>query len=126
MPTYEYRCNACGDEHEVFQSIKDGPKKKCPACGKNALERLISGGGAVLFKGSGFYETDYRSASYKKAAEAEKKAASGESGGDAGGGEKKKPDSGGEKKTGAEGGASKPEKKPGKTAAEKTTSGSSA
>ena len=74
MPTYEYRCNNCKHELEIFQSIKDNPKKKCPECGKNALERLISGGGAILFKGSGFYETDYRSKDYKDKAEADKKA----------------------------------------------------
>lgn len=73
MPTYDYRCNACNHEFELFQSMKDSPKRKCPACGKNALERLIGTGAAVLFKGSGFYETDYRSESYKKAAEAESK-----------------------------------------------------
>lgn len=76
MPTYEYRCEGCGAESEVFQSIKDAALRRCEACGKNALKRLISGGGAILFKGSGFYETDYRSQSYQKAAEAEKAAAS--------------------------------------------------
>ena len=55
-----------------FQSIKDAPKRKCPHCGKSALERLIGTGGAIIFKGSGFYQTDYRSESYKKAAEADK------------------------------------------------------
>lgn len=74
MPTYEYRCGGCREEFEIFQSIKDKPKRRCPSCGESRLERLISGGGAVLFKGSGFYETDYRSADYKKKAEAEKKA----------------------------------------------------
>ena len=75
MPTYDYKCNACGHRFEEFQSIKDAPKRKCPKCGKNALERLIGTGAAVLFKGSGFYQTDYRSDSYKKAAEAESKPA---------------------------------------------------
>lgn len=75
MPTYAYRCRACGHEFDVFQSITARSKRKCPACEKNTLERLISGGGAVLFKGNGFYETDYRSSDYKKKAEAEKKAA---------------------------------------------------
>ncbi len=75
MPTYEYRCRACGHEFEVFQSITARARRKCPECEKNGLERLISGGGAVLFKGTGFYETDYRSSDYKKKAEAEKKAA---------------------------------------------------
>jgi putative FmdB family regulatory protein len=72
MPTYDYRCNACEHEFEIFQSMKDRPKKKCPECGKNALERLIGMGAGVIFKGGGFYETDYRSESYKKAAEADK------------------------------------------------------
>lgn len=72
MPTYDYRCNGCGHEFELFQSMKDAPKKKCPECGKNQHERLIGTGAAVLFKGGGFYETDYRSSSYKKAAEADK------------------------------------------------------
>jgi putative FmdB family regulatory protein len=73
MPTYEYRCNACEHEFETFQSITAKSLRKCPECGKLKLERLISGGGAVLFKGSGFYETDYRSADYQKAADADKK-----------------------------------------------------
>ncbi len=76
MPTYEYKCNACDHRFELFQSMKDGPKRKCPRCGKNALERLIGTGAAVLFKGSGFYQTDYRSDAYKKSAESETKAAS--------------------------------------------------
>jgi putative FmdB family regulatory protein len=75
MPTYEYVCRSCEHEFEVFQSMTEGPKRKCPECGKNALERKIGTGAAVLFKGSGFYQTDYRSESYKKAAEAEKKPA---------------------------------------------------
>ena len=72
MPTYDYRCAACGHELEAFQSITEAPKKKCPACGKRKLERRIGGGAALLFKGSGFYVTDYRSDSDKKAADAEK------------------------------------------------------
>ena len=73
MPTYDYRCNACGHEFELFQAMSAGVKKKCPECGKLALERLIGIGAAVMFKGSGFYETDYRSDSYRKGVEAEKK-----------------------------------------------------
>lgn len=88
MPTYDYRCGACAHEFELFQSMKDSPKRKCPACGKNALERLIGTGAGVLFKGSGFYETDYRSANYKKAAEAEKPK-SGDAGSKDGAGTKK-------------------------------------
>lgn len=71
MPTYEYKCTACDHRLEKFQSMTDKPLRKCPECGKNALERLISAGAAVLFKGSGFYQTDYRSESYKKAAKSE-------------------------------------------------------
>jgi len=74
MPTYDYRCNACEHEFELFQSMSAGVKKKCPECGKLKLERLIGIGSAVMFKGSGFYETDYRSESYKQGAEADKKA----------------------------------------------------
>lgn len=76
MPTYEYRCGSCKHEFEQYQSIKDSPLRKCPECGKNALERLIGTGGAILFKGSGFYQTDYRSESYKAAAKADSGAAS--------------------------------------------------
>ncbi len=76
MPTYDYKCNACKHRFELFQSMKDSAKRKCPKCGKNALERLIGTGAAILFKGSGFYETDYRSESYRKSADAEKSTAS--------------------------------------------------
>lgn len=75
MPTYEYVCKACGHELEVFQSMRDGSKRKCPKCGKSALERKIGTGAAVIFKGSGFYQTDYRSAAYNKSADADKKPA---------------------------------------------------
>ena len=71
MPTYDYRCDACGHELELFQSMSESPKRKCPACGKLKLQRLIGTGGGILFKGSGFYETDYRSDSYKKSAKAD-------------------------------------------------------
>jgi len=73
MPTYDYECDACGHEFELFQSITEGVKRKCPECGKLKLRRLFGIGAAVVFKGSGFYETDYRSESYKKGAESEKK-----------------------------------------------------
>lgn len=73
MPTYDYECDACGHEMELFQSITEDPIKKCPACRKNKLRRLFGTGAAIMFKGSGFYETDYRSESYKKAAAADKK-----------------------------------------------------
>ena len=68
MPTYEYRCNACDHEFETIHSITAGALRKCPACGKLKLERLISRGGGIIFKGSGFYETDYRSKEYKEKA----------------------------------------------------------
>lgn len=74
MPTYDYKCNACAHRFEQFQSMKDKPLRKCPACGKAALERLIGIGAAVIFKGSGFYQTDYRSEAYKKSAESDKPA----------------------------------------------------
>lgn len=65
MPTYEYVCESCGYEFEKFQSITAGTLRKCPKCGKMSLKRLIGCGAGVIFKGSGFYETDYRSESYK-------------------------------------------------------------
>lgn len=74
MPTYDYECDACGHEMELFQQINDPIKKKCPECSKLKLRRLFGTGAAVVFKGSGFYETDYRSDSYKKSAEKDKKA----------------------------------------------------
>lgn len=74
MPTYDYECDACGHAFELFQSISDAVKKKCPECGKLKLRRLFGTGAAVVFKGSGFYQTDYRSDSYKKAAEKDKPA----------------------------------------------------
>lgn len=76
MPTYDYECNACGHALEIFQGINDPLKKKCPECGKNKLERQFGTGAAIVFKGSGFYQTDYRSEGYKKAAQAEKKSKS--------------------------------------------------
>lgn len=73
MPTYDYECDACGHEFELFQQMSDSVKKKCPECGKLKLRRLFGTGAAIVFKGSGFYETDYRSESYKKGAEKAKK-----------------------------------------------------
>jgi putative FmdB family regulatory protein len=73
MPTYEYECDACGHEFELFQSITDSVKRKCPECGKLKLRRLFGTGGAIMFKGSGFYQTDYRSESYKKQAKEDRK-----------------------------------------------------
>ncbi len=72
MPTYEYICENCGYEFEQFQAIKAKPIRKCPACGKRELKRLIGSGSGIIFKGSGFYQTDYRSESYKKGEKSEK------------------------------------------------------
>jgi putative FmdB family regulatory protein len=74
MPTYEYECTKCGEKFDVFQSIKARPLRRaeCAGCGvARPVRRLVSAGGAVIFKGSGFYQTDYRSEGYKKAAKAE-------------------------------------------------------
>ncbi len=65
MPTYQYLCNGCGHEFEKFQSIKASSLRKCPECSKMQLNRLIGAGGGIIFKGSGFYQTDYRTESYK-------------------------------------------------------------
>ena len=72
MPTYEYVCNNCGHKMEVFQSITDRPLRKCPACSRKTLRRLIGAGAGILFHGSGFYATDYRSEAYKTQAAKEK------------------------------------------------------
>ena len=66
MPTYDYRCRACDHEFEHFQSMTSKVLRKCPECGKLQLQRLIGAGAGLLFKGSGFYITDYRSDSYKR------------------------------------------------------------
>lgn len=75
MPTYEYHCDACDHNFDEFQSMSEAPLKKCPNCKKPKLRRVFGTGAAILFKGSGFYETDYRSESYKQAAKADKDAA---------------------------------------------------
>lgn len=74
MPTYDYQCAACEHTWEEFQSITAKPKRKCPECGKLKAKRLIGTGAGVIFKGSGFYQTDYRSSSYQKGADAAKQA----------------------------------------------------
>jgi putative FmdB family regulatory protein len=79
MPTYDYECDACGHTFDVFQTISAAKKRKCPECGKPKLRRLIGAGAAIVFKGSGFYQTDYRSDSYKQKAQAESKASEGKS-----------------------------------------------
>ena len=98
MPTYEYRCPACGTDFEKFQKMSDPPVAECPGCGA-AAERRISGGSGLLFKGSGFYITDYRGEGYKKAAQAE------------GGGSSASSDSGGSSSDSGKS-ESKPESKP--------------
>lgn len=76
MPTYEYVCAKCGHELEAFQSMKDAPLTKCPACKKTGLKRKIGGGAGLIFKGTGFYITDYKKAGAKKEAAPDKPAAS--------------------------------------------------
>lgn len=76
MPTYDYECETCGRRFEKFQSFSEKPVRKCPSCGRMKARRLIGAGGAIIFKGSGFYTTDYRSEDYKKKASAEKTASS--------------------------------------------------
>lgn len=72
MPTYAYECEACGHSFEKFQSMTANSLRKCPECQERKLQRLIGPGAGIIFKGSGFYETDYRSDSYKKAEKADK------------------------------------------------------
>ncbi len=91
MPTYEYRCNKCKHTFEEFQSMSADPVKRCPKCGKNSVQRLISAGAGVIFKGSGFYETDYKRAGAAKPCEEKSKSKSdSDSGSGSGGGESSK------------------------------------
>jgi putative FmdB family regulatory protein len=76
MPTYDYECVKCGHAFEVFHAMSAEPVSKCPEC-KGRVRRLIGTGAGILFKGSGFYQTDYRSSDYKSAAKADKPADSG-------------------------------------------------
>ena len=85
MPTYQYRCNECRHEFSEFQSITADPLSTCPECG-GAVKRLISGGAGFLFKGDGFYTTDYRSENYKQAEKADRESSSSKSDGGSGGG----------------------------------------
>ncbi len=76
MPTYEYECKACNHHFNAFQSMKDEPLKTCPKCKKDKLKRLLGAGAGLIFKGSGFYCTDYRSPSYDSAAKADSSSSS--------------------------------------------------
>src|SRR5262245_41909914 len=74
MPTYEYECDACGDDFEEFQYFSEPPLTRCPECKKSTLRRLVGTGATIICKGSGFYEPDYRSESHKSGAKAEQDA----------------------------------------------------
>jgi putative FmdB family regulatory protein len=84
MPTYDYECQACGHTFEKFQSITASAVRKCPECKKLKVKRLIGTGAGVIFKGSGFYQTDYRSSSYQSEAKKDTPAVSSESKSDSG------------------------------------------
>src|SRR6478609_3601394 len=71
MPTYEYKCDACGHAFEAFQPMSAAPIRKCPSCGKSKVKRLIGAGAGLIFKGSGFYITDYRDSGYAEKAKAD-------------------------------------------------------
>ena len=119
MPTYDYVCDNCEHAFEEFQSITAKTLRKCPECKKSKLRRLIGAGAGVIFKGSGFYETDYRSDGYKKSAEAEKKSAT-ESKGD----KKNKDKTGdGASKKSSDSGTSAPAAKDTSPSSEKSPSG---
>jgi len=75
MPTYEYECRGCGHKFELFQKMTAAPVKKCPKCRKDKAKRLISSGVGVIFKGSGFYATDYKNAGKPKCDKADSKGA---------------------------------------------------
>ena len=81
MPTYDYECQRCGKTFEVFQYMSDEPLKRCPEC-RGKIVRLIGAGAGVIFRGSGFYETDYRSSEYKESARKESEASKGSTGSD--------------------------------------------
>ena len=120
MPTYEYKCTACGHAFEQFQSITAPPIKRCPQCGKAKVKRLLGTGAGVIFKGSGFYTTDYRDASYKEKAKAE---SGGGTGGSSEGSSESK--SGGETKSDTKPAESKPAASSDKPATEPKPSGKS-
>jgi putative FmdB family regulatory protein len=115
MPTYDYVCDACDHKFELFQSITEPVKKKCPECKKSKLRRLFGTGAAIMFKGSGFYITDYRSEGYKKRASEDKPASSNGSAESKSSGEAKS-----ENKTGKSEPASTSKPKPKSTKSEKS------
>ena len=91
MPTYEYKCLDCGIQFDRFQSITEDPIQECPEC-SGQTKRLIGAGAGLIFKGSGFYITDYRSDGYKESAKKDKESSS-SSGGDSKSGDSKSDDS---------------------------------
>lgn len=99
MPTYDYLCDACDHRFELFQSIIAPPERKCPQCGRPKLRRLIGPGAAIIFKGSGFYQTDYRSASYQKKASSDGAGGAKESAASSDGNDKAAGDKGAKPKT---------------------------
>src|SRR5271155_1440033 len=109
MPTYEYKCHHCGHTLEKFQSMSSKPIRKCPKCGHNTLHRLIGAGAAIIFKGSGFYETDYRGDSYKAAAKADS------GGSDSSGAESKSDSKSADEKSGGKSEGKEPAKSEGKS-----------
>lgn len=96
MPTYDYECQACGTTVEIFHGINETPRPKCPECGARRLKRQIGSGAGFLFRGSGFYITDYRSEDYKRKAKAEAGGGSGDAGLKTSAGSKEKSSSGGD------------------------------
>jgi putative FmdB family regulatory protein len=88
MPTYDYQCGACGHEWELFQSMNDSPVKSCPKCKKRKAKRLLGLGAGLIFKGTGFYETDYKK---KTGGEAKDKSSSDSSSSDSGSSDKSSP-----------------------------------
>ena len=107
MPTYEYQCDACDHNFDEFQSMSEPSLTKCPKCGKKKLRRVFGAGAAVIFKGSGFYQTDYRSDSYKQAAKADQEAGAKSDGKADGGGKTDSAGTGGSKDTAANGESAK-------------------
>ena len=105
MPTYDYRCDACGHQFELFQSIKADPAKTCPSCGADSARRVIGAGGGLIFKGSGFYITDYRSKGYQERAKSDSSSGGASQGGASSGGSSPT-SSGGTAGGGAAGGSS--------------------